>query len=65
MNVFIKPLVDPQENLLPLLHVNLGIVKYFIKAMDKSGDFRFLKRKFPKLSEAKIMEGVLEEPQIR
>ena len=39
--------------------MKLGIVQNFVKAMDKNGEgFRFLKRKFPKLSEAKIKEGV-------
>ena len=34
--------------------------------MDKNGEcFRFMKRKFPKLSEGKIKEGVFQGPQIR
>ena len=34
--------------------------------MHKNGDgFRLLKRKFPKLSEVRIKEGVFQEPQIR
>ena len=58
MSVAQKPLVDPQK-ILPPLHVKLGIVKNFVKAMDKNVEgFRFLERKFPKLNEAKIEEGV-------
>ena len=39
---------DPKKILLPLLHVKLGIVKDFVKAMDKNEEgFRFLKRKLP------------------
>ena len=38
MNVAQKPLVDSQEILLPPLHMKLGIVKNFVKAMDKNGD---------------------------
>ncbi|GBN41205.1 hypothetical protein AVEN_117895-1, partial [Araneus ventricosus] len=34
--------------------------------MDKTGDgFNFLKTKFPRLSEAKIKEGIFVGPQIR
>ena len=66
MNVAQKPLVDPQKILLPPLHANLGVVQNFVIVMHKLGEsFRFLKRKFPKLSEAKIMEGVFQRPQIR
>ena len=39
--------------------------KNFNKAMDKNEEgFRFLKRKFSKLSEAKIKVGVFQAPQI-
>jgi hypothetical protein len=41
-------------------------MKNFVKAMDKNGDgFLFLKLKFPKLSDAKIKEGIFVGPQIR
>ena len=39
--------------------------KNAVKAMEKNGGFRFLKRNFPKLSEAKIKERVYQKPQIR
>jgi hypothetical protein len=57
----------PKENIyLPPLHIKLGLIKQFVKAMDKTGDaFQFLKTKFPRLSEAKIKEGVFVGPQIR
>lgn len=60
-NVAHDPLV-PKENIyLPPLHI-----KQFVKAMDKTGDgFNFLKTKFPRLSEAKIKEGIFVGPQIR
>ncbi|GBN78388.1 hypothetical protein AVEN_43397-1 [Araneus ventricosus] len=51
---------------LSLLHIKLGLIKQFVKAMDKTGDgFNFLKTKFPRLSEAKIKEGNFEGSQIR
>ncbi|KAK4874910.1 hypothetical protein RN001_014270 [Aquatica leii] len=57
----------PKENIyLPPLHIKLGLIKQFVKAVDKTGGaFQFLKTKFPRLSEAKIKEGVFVGPQIR
>lgn len=60
------PLADPSKILLPPLHIKLGLMKNFVKAMDRSGrGFQYLKEKFPKLSEAKIKEGIFVGPQIR
>ncbi|GBN16426.1 hypothetical protein AVEN_126509-1 [Araneus ventricosus] len=65
-NVVHDPLV-PKENIyFPPLHIKLGFIKQFEKATDKTGDgFNFLKTKFPRLSEAKIKEGIFVGPQIR
>ena len=42
-----------KKMLLPTLHVKLGLVNNFVKAVDKSGEsFCFLNRKPSKLSEA-------------
>lgn len=65
-NIKNPPLVQPNNIFLPPLHIKLGLVKNFVKAMDKNCDgFLYLKEKFPKLSEAKIKEGVFIGPQIR
>jgi hypothetical protein len=41
-------------------------MKSFFKAVDKSGaGFMYLKHKFPRLSDAKIKEGIFVGPQIR
>jgi len=41
-------------------------MKNFVKAMDRTGSaFKYLAEKFPRLSEAKIKEGVFVVPQIR
>ncbi|KAF2344271.1 hypothetical protein FHG87_024973 [Trinorchestia longiramus] len=64
-NVAHDPLV-PKENiyLLPM-HLKLGLIKHFVKAMDKTDDaFQFLKTKLHRLSEAKINERVFAGPQI-
>ena len=64
-NVHYPPLVDPQKILLPLLHIKLGLMKNFVKALDKEKPgFKYLYEKFPRLSEAKIKEGVFVGPQI-
>jgi hypothetical protein len=59
-------LVDPQKVLLPPLHINLGVMKQFVKAPDKSGScFQYLGRKFATFFEAKVKEGMFDGPQIR
>lgn len=41
-------------------------MKNFVKAMDRNGrGFLYLKQKFPRISEAKIKEGIFVGPQIR
>ena len=41
-------------------------MKNFAKAMDKTGaGFLYLRRKFPRMTEAKVKEGVFIGPQIR
>ena len=52
--------------LLPPLHIKLGLMKNFAKAMDPVGSaFKYLAEKFPELSEAKIKVGVFVGPHIR
>lgn len=59
-NVINIPLVPIQKILLPPLHIKLGIVKNFIKKLNRDGDaFKCLQKIFPRLSEAKIKEGKL------
>lgn len=66
MNVIREPLVDPAKIILPPLHIKLGIMKQFVKAMEKNGEaFKYLSEVFPGLSEAKIKEGVFTGPDIR
>ena len=48
------------------LHIKIGIVKNFVKAIVRNGNaFGYLKSKFPKISEAKIKGRVFIGPQIR
>lgn len=60
------PLVEQKRILLPPLHIKLGLMKKFVKALDKDGDaFKYLAVKFPRISEAKRNEGIFVGPQIR
>ena len=66
MNIAENSLIDPEKILLPPLHIKLGLIKQFTKALDKAGNcFKYLNQKFPALSDAKIKEGIFIGPQIR
>lgn len=61
-----RPLVDPRKILFPPLHIKLGLIKNFIKKLKPgSKAIAFIENKFPRLTEAKIKEGVLIGPQIK
>jgi len=65
-NVQQPALAEWHKNLLPLLHIKLGLMKNFVKAMDRTGSaFKYLAEKFPLLSEVKIIERVFWGPEIR
>lgn len=65
-NVIHKPLVQQDKIILPPLHIKLGIMKQFVKALQHQKlAFQYLKNKFPKISDAKIKEGLFVGPQIR
>lgn len=57
-NIANVPLVAIESVLLPPLHIKLGIVKNFVKALNRDGPaFQILKTVFPRVSEAKLKEG--------
>lgn len=65
-NVINKPLVDRGRILFPPLHIKLGLIKQFTKALDKDGRcFQFLCKTFPNLSTEKLKAGIFDGPQIR
>lgn len=65
-NVKWEPIVDPNSILMPPLHIKLGLMKQFVKALDENSEaFEYLKGFFPKLSEAKIKSGIFVGPQIK
>ena len=65
-NVKHHSLVESSRILLPPLHIKLGLMKNFVKAMDRNGtEFLYLQQKFLLLSDTKIREGVFTGPDIR
>jgi len=64
-NVLRESLVEPNKVILPPLHIKLGLMKQFVKALDREGDcFKYLGEKFSGLPEAKLKEGVFVGPDI-
>ena len=65
-NVKNIPLINPKKVLLLPLYIKLGLIKQFVKALDKNGAaFKYLQKLFPKLSEAKVKGGIFIEPQVK
>ena len=65
-NVIAEPLVDRSRIILPPLHIKLGLMKQFVKALDKKGDcFLYICDAFPGLSNEKLKAGIFDGPQIR
>ena len=62
IDVLNDPLVDRDRILFPPLHIELGLIKQFTKALDKNGD---LCRAFPGLTMEKLKVGIFDGPQIR
>ena len=66
LNVENQPLVEPSKILLPSMHLKLGLMKTFVKAMNQEeAAFTYLKERFPTLSEGKLKESIFIGPQIR
>lgn len=66
VNIQYAPLIDRNSVLLPPLHIKLGLMKNFVKSLDKKGaGFLYLRQVFPKISDAKLKEGVFVGPQVR
>jgi len=58
--------VDLAKILLPSIHLKLGLMKNFVKAIKQvEVTFTYLWEKFPRLSEAKLKVGIFIGPQIR
>ena len=65
-NVVQKPLVPKSEILSPSLHIKLGLMKQFTKALYKNGQcFQYIANTFPTISDAKLKKGVFTGPESR
>ena len=61
-----EPLVDRDSILLPPLHIKLGLMKQFVKALDENNDcYRYIRNRFPSTSYVKVRAGIFDGPQIR
>ena len=65
-NIINEPLVDREKIILPPLHIKLGLVKQFVKAIDKEGEcFKYICRALPNVTTEKLKAGILDGPQVR
>ncbi|UYV74872.1 hypothetical protein LAZ67_12001574 [Cordylochernes scorpioides] len=65
-NIVNPSLIDSENIYLPPLHIKLGLMKNFVKAMDRNASgFGYLKQKCSSISDTKIKEGIFVGPQIR
>lgn len=65
-NVIHEALVPREKILLPPLHIKLGLVKQFVKALEPiSIAYLHIRKMFPHLSDAKVKGGIFTGPQIR
>ena len=59
-------LAERSKIVFPPLHIKLGIIKQFVKSLEKDGKcFRYVCMKFPGLPKEKLKAGVFDEHQIR
>ena len=65
-NIIERPLVNRDNIILPPLHIKLGCMKQYVKALDVSGRcFKYIRSKFAYLSDAKVEGGIFTGPEIR
>ena len=60
-NILHEKLIEPNMILLPPLHIKLGLMKQFIKALDKDGNcYKYICETFPRVSGEKLKAGVFD-----
>ena len=65
-NIVNDPIVSREKIIFPPLHIKLGLMKQFVKALSTDGEcFQHIVSAFPALSFEKIKAGVFDGPQIR
>jgi len=59
MNVENQPLMEPSRILLPPMLLKLDLMKNLVKTMNQEeAAFTYLQENFPRVSEAKLKEGI-------
>ena len=65
-NIQAQSLVERSKIVFPPLHIKLGVMKQFVKALNKEGEcFKYICGKFPGLTIEKLKAGIFNGPQIR
>ena len=65
-NIINELLVSRDRIILLPLHRKLGLMKQYMKALDKHGDcFNYIVKKFLGVSVENMKVGIFDEPQIR
>lgn len=65
-NIIHEPLVTAEKIILPPLHIKLGLMKQYVKALNFYGEcFKYICLVFPGLTELKLKAGIFNGPQIR
>ena len=65
-NVKYNALVPVNKILLPPLHIKLGLIKQFVKTLDRNSEtFKEIRSMFPQLSDAKVTAGIFVGPQVK
>ena len=65
-NVIHDQLAPREKIIFPPLHINLGLMKQFVKALDKTGQcLQYISLAFPGLSNEKVKDGIFGSHQIR
>ena len=66
LNLLAPPLVERFKIVFSPLHIKLGIMKQFVKALEKDSDcFKYICMKFSSLTIEKLKAGIFDGPQIR
>ena len=66
MNFINEPPIEKEKIGFPPLHINLGLMKQLVKALNTEGDcFKYIFRAFPNETLEKLKAGIFDGPQIR
>ena len=64
LNVLAPPLVERSKIVFPPFHIKLGIMKQFVKDLEKDSDcVKYICMKFPGLTIEKLKAGTLMDPR--